>query len=103
MRLELSGFVESDLEAIADFIAEESPYRAVRFIRQIWQAILKVSENPFHYQLRPEIGEQARLVVAGRYLVLFRVTANSVRIERVVYGGRDLPQFFEPDEAGPAG
>jgi len=100
MRLEFSRFVETDLEAIADFIAEDSPERAIRFIREIWHAILKIGEQPYLYQLRPEIGEEARLAVVGRYVVLFRVVGDVVRIERVVYGGRDLPQLFPSLESG---
>lgn len=98
MRLELSRFVESDLEAIADFIAEDNPPRAVDFIRQIRSAIFKIADHPLLYQLRPEIGEGARLAVVGRCLVLFRVVAGTVRIQRVVYGGRDLPQLFDIPE-----
>ena len=95
MRLEFSRYVESDLEAIAEFIAEESPQHAVEFIREIWRKIQRIGEQPLLYQLRPEIGEGARLAVAGRYVVLFRVLEDVVRIERVVYGGRDLPSIFE--------
>jgi toxin ParE1/3/4 len=95
MRLEFSRYVESDLEAVADFIAEDSPRRAVEFVRQIWRKILRIGEQPQLYQLRPEIGEGARLVVVGRYLILFRIVGDAVRIERVVYGGRDLPGLFE--------
>ena len=102
MRLELSRFVEGDLEAIADFIAEGNPERAVSFIRQIWHAILRIGEQPLLCQLRPEIGEGARLAVVGRYVVLFRVAGEAVRIERVVYGGRDLPRLFDiPEPAKP--
>ena len=100
MRLEFSRFVETDLEAITDFIAEESPQRAAEFIRQIGGAILRIAEQPLLYQLRPEIGDEARLVVVGRYVVLFRVVAEVVRIERVVYGGRDLPQLLMDSETG---
>jgi toxin ParE1/3/4 len=99
MRLEFSRFVESDLEAIADFIAEDSPQHVVAFIQQIWRAILKIGQQPLHYQLRPEIGEGARLAVVGRHVILFRVIADKVRIERVVYGGRDLPQLFPDPQA----
>lgn len=98
MRLELSRFVEGDLEAIADFIAEDNPQRAVSFIHEIWHAIVRIGKQPLLYQLRPEIGEGARLAVVGRYVVLFRVAAKAVRIERVVDGGRDLPHLFDTSE-----
>ena len=90
MRVELSRFVESDLEAIAGFIAEDNPRRAVTFIQEIRQKVHFIAEHPYAFRLRPEIGEEARIAVHGRYVILFRVSADRVRIERIVYGGRDL-------------
>lgn len=95
MRLEFSRYVESDLDAIAEFFAQDNPQRAVEFIREIWRKIIKVGEQPLAYRLRPEIGGAARLAVVRRYVILFRVIGEVVRIERVVYGGRDLPALFE--------
>ena len=34
------------------------------------------------------------MTTVGSYAILFRVTDDAVRIERVVYGGRDLPEIF---------
>jgi toxin ParE1/3/4 len=50
---------------------------------------------PLLYQLRPEIGEGARLAVVGRYVILFHIVGEVVRIERVIFGGRDLPTLFQ--------
>jgi len=95
MRLELSRWVEGDLEAIGDYIAQDNPRRTLSFIQQIRAKIQAIGRQPLLYQLRPEIGEGARLAVVGRYVILFRVIDDrAVRIERVVYGGRDLPQLF---------
>jgi toxin ParE1/3/4 len=49
----------------------------------------------FNYQLRPDIGSEARMATVGIYAILFRVTSEVVRIERVDYGGRDLVGVFE--------
>jgi plasmid stabilization system protein ParE len=89
MRLEFSRFVESDLEAIGDYIAQDNPKRAITFIREMRERIRAVGENPLIYRVRPEIGEGARMAVVGRYVILFCVVGEIVRIERVVYGGRD--------------
>jgi plasmid stabilization system protein ParE len=59
MRVELSPFIKGDLEAIADWIAEDNPRRAVTFIREIREEFRKIGQGPLHYQLRPEIGEDA--------------------------------------------
>ncbi len=61
MRVELSRFVEDDLEEIADWIAEDNPGRAVMFIQEIRPAFRRIGEDPQLYQLRPEIGEDCRL------------------------------------------
>lgn len=89
--LELSSFVEQDLEAIADWIAEDNPRRAVSFIREIRAEFERIATQPLLYQVRPEIGKDARLAVVGRYVILFRIAGRRVRIERVVFGGRSLP------------
>jgi len=94
MRVELSRFVEGDLEAIADYIARDNPPRAVSFIREIGARIRLVARNPLLYQLRLEIGEGARMAIVGRYVILFRTVGKAIRIERVVYGGRDLLALF---------
>jgi toxin ParE1/3/4 len=47
MLVELSSFIESDLEAIADYIAQDNPMRAVSFIREIREELRLVGQNPF--------------------------------------------------------
>jgi toxin ParE1/3/4 len=94
MRVELSRFVAPDLEAIADYIAQDNPERAISFLREIRDKLVFVGENPHVYRLRPEIGQDARVATVGRYVILFRTVGEIVRIERVVFGGRDLPALL---------
>ena len=86
----------SDLDDIAGYIAQDNPHRAVTFIQDIRAKFLDVQRNPLLYQLRPDIGEEARLATVGNYAILFRVAGEVVRIERVTYGGRNLPAMFDP-------
>ena len=95
MRLELSRYVEGDLDNIADYIAQDNPHRAVTFIQDIRAKFLDIQRSPLIYQLRPDIGEEARMATVGNYAILFRLIGEVIRIERIVYGGRDLPNIFE--------
>lgn len=95
-RLELSPFVEGDLDAIAEYIAQDNPHRALTFIQDIRSKFYEIGRSPLIYQLRPDIGAEARMATVGNYAILFRVEQEVIRIERVVYGGRDLPGVFEP-------
>ena len=98
MQVELSRFIEADLEAIVDYIAQDNPTRAVSFIQEIRARFRQIGQNPLHYQLRPEIGEDARMALVGRYIILFHIRNNTVRIERVMYGGRDLPALLDYEQ-----
>jgi plasmid stabilization system protein ParE len=90
-QLEFSRFIEGDLDDIADFIAQDNPLRAVTFIKDIRAKFYDIQRDPLIYQLRPEIGEVARMATIGNYAILFRIIGDVVRIERVTYGNRDLP------------
>jgi len=94
MRFELSDFVEADLNAIASYIACDNPTRAVSLIKEIRAEVRAIARNPLLYRPRPEIDEDVRMGIVGRYAILFRIADNRVRIERVVYGGRDLPALL---------
>ncbi len=96
MRLELSRFVEGDLDAIASYIAKDNPRRAVTFIDDIREKFRDVQRSPLIYALRPDIGAAARMATVGNFAILFRVVGDLVRIERVVYGGRDLASTLSP-------
>lgn len=98
MQIAASGFVEADLDAIAEYIACDNPNRAVTFLEEIRAEIRTIARNPRLYRLRPEIGEDVRMGVVGNYAILFRIAGRGIRIERVVYGGRDLPALLSEEE-----
>jgi toxin ParE1/3/4 len=99
MRLALSPRVPTDLEEIAAYIAEDSPRNAARFLRLLHTRMKEIATQPYLYQLRPEIASDARLAAVGQYIILFRVRNDTVRIERVVHGSRDLPPTLETPES----
>jgi len=94
VKVQLSRFVESDLRTIGDYIARHNPRRARSFVQELRDKFLIVAKNPEMYRLRPELGETARLAPHGRYVILFRILPDGVRIERVLSGYRDLPNVI---------
>ncbi|HTJ30222.1 MAG TPA: type II toxin-antitoxin system RelE/ParE family toxin, partial [Acidobacteriaceae bacterium] len=70
--------------------------QAALWLRKIHARMEAIARQPKLYRLRPEIGRDARIAVEGDYLILFRILDNeTVRMERVVHGSRDLPKLFE--------
>jgi len=98
MFLRLSPFVPAGLEEIAEYIAQDSPRNAARMIRALHMRMQEIAKQPEIYQLRPEIGVEARLATVGNYVILFRIRHDAVRIERVLHGSRDLlPMLQQTD------
>jgi len=86
----LSSRIQGDLDAIAEYIADHNPNRAVTFVNEIRQEFAHIGQGPLHYPARPELGAGIRMAVFGEYLILFRVKGDAVSIRRVVHGARDL-------------
>lgn len=96
MLLQFSPAAEDDLEAIADYIAQDSPANAVRFIDELRLQCQRLAKAPMAYVARPELAEGLRSCSHGRYVIFFRPQAAVVRIERILHGARDMPAKFEP-------
>jgi toxin ParE1/3/4 len=81
---------EADLEGIADYIAADSPARALSFVSEIRKHCNKIERAPRAYRLRPELGSAIRGCTHGNYVILFATIDGDVLIVRVLHGARDL-------------
>lgn len=96
MRLELSPLAETDLEAIGDYIAVDSPGNALRFIQELRDQCRKITKAPMAYVARPELGDGLRSCAHGRYVVFFRLGDAIVRIERILHSALDIRSELIP-------
>jgi toxin ParE1/3/4 len=95
MRCEISPLAEFDLEEIGDYIARDNPSRAVSFVREIRACCDKIAYNPEAAPLRHDLGEVIRMAIFGRYLIFYTADSESVRIERILHGARNIPALFD--------
>lgn len=90
MKVILSPRSEEDLEEIADFIARDSPRRAIRFIAEIRATCEKLADAPLGYEVQSQLDPDIRRAVHGRYLIFYSVKLGLIRVERILPGARDL-------------
>ena len=90
MQLELSPLAETDLEAIGDYIALDSPGNAMRFIQELRDQCRKITKAPMAYVVRPELGEGLRSCAHGRYVIFFRPSDAIVRVERILHSALEI-------------
>lgn len=83
-----------DLDAIALYIAEDNPERALTFVAELETKAGQAAERPESFPARDELAPGLRSIVHDRYLLFFRELDHEVRIERVLHGARDLRRVF---------
>ena len=83
-----------DLDAIADFIVDDNPERAVSFIDELWARFRQIAERPLSFQARSDLGPGLRSALHGTYLIVFLIESEEVVIARVVHGARDIENLF---------
>lgn len=90
MILEFSNEAESDLERIADYIAEANPRRALSFIRELRSKCQDLIDNPNGFVLVPRYEHHGiRRRVHGNYLIFYRVENARVVVVHILHGATD--------------
>ena len=90
MKLVFSPKAADDLEEIGDYIARDNPARALSFVAEIEARCRKLLTTPEAFPARDDLLPGARMASYGRYLIFFRVVDETVRIERIIHGVRDI-------------
>ncbi len=86
----MSPKAAADLEDIGDFIARDSPRRAMSFVEELFEMFRTIATMPEAYAATPELASGLRRAVHGRYLIFYSVEQHEVRIERVLHGARNI-------------
>ena len=94
LHCEFSPLAELDIEEIGDYIARDNPSRAVSFIREIRERVAIIRAAPLAAPLRQELGEGIGMVPVGRYLIFYVVHPETIRVERILHGARNIPDLF---------
>jgi len=91
--VEFSGAAALDLEAIADYIGQDNPKRALSFTRELVARCKRIAIQPRAFPPRDEFGSGIRAAVHGSYLILYAERNERLVIERIVHGARDLDKL----------
>lgn len=93
-----------ELENISDYIAKDSPRRALKFLSVAERALLLLADHPqmgTAYETEDaELADLRRFPMAGiqNHLVFHRGFDQGIQIVRVIHGARDIPNVL--DELG---
>jgi toxin ParE1/3/4 len=81
----------ADVEAIASYIASDSPFYASSVVRRISALTRALNNFPFAGRKVPEFeDENLRELIAYSYQIIYRVEATEVIVAAVIHGRRNL-------------
>jgi toxin ParE1/3/4 len=91
-KVNLSKQAEIDLDEIWFNIASNNPGAADRMLDRLAHHMSILEEFPEMGPARPDLGEGARVLVEGNYIVIYKQASGAVEIVRVMHGARDLSE-----------
>lgn len=91
----ISAEAEQDLETIGDYIARDSPMRAISFLRELREQCPDMAER---FPLVPRYeAAGVRRRGHGNYLIFYRVEADKVVIIHILHGAQDYSAILFPE------
>lgn len=89
MKVVIAARVESELFQIALHVAQDNPAAAGRLADALERRCLELADHPDRgTPIATRRGTTMRRLVEGRYLIVYSVSADEVRIHRIVHGAR---------------
>ena len=83
----------ADVDAIASYIASDSPFYASSVVRQIVALTRRLEQFPFAGRKVPEFDDDnLRELIAYSYRIIYRVEAAQIIVAAVIHGKRDVGQ-----------
>jgi toxin ParE1/3/4 len=97
----LSPDVEEELTAIVEYIAEDDPDAADRFIEAAYETFSRLAELPGMGRARrfraSRLANLRSFRISGfdDYLIFYSSTTDGIEVYHVLHGARDLERLFE--------
>jgi plasmid stabilization system protein ParE len=103
--LEFTTTADRDLHALHDFIRQERPAAASRWLREVKRKVELLKTTPLAFEAIPETPELAlplRHILHGNYRIIYLVGEDRVSIIRIIHAARLLTHGLlglEPPES----
>ena len=82
-----------DLEQILSFISRDKPGAAVAWVEKIEAKCVAIANAPETGQQMPQLGNDIRASVLGRYMIFHRYTNERLDVLRVIPGGAEVTEL----------
>ena len=96
VRVIIPPSVEAEIEAIGDYIAQDNPAAAMRFMERLYQRCKSLEHSP--HRGKP-YGDRYRGIRESNYMIIYRTEDGDdetrVIIVAAIHGARDIQRILE--------
>jgi toxin ParE1/3/4 len=90
----LARLADTDLDEIADYIADHSPTAAIRQIERLHAKFSMLAMHPLLGQVCDDLRRNLRMFSVGSYVIFYTPCDDGIEVERVIHGARDITSLF---------
>ncbi len=99
MKVAFSKLADIDIEQISDYIAVDSPRRAMSFARELVESAHRIADTPLGFPLIPRYEDSGiHRRVHGNYSIFYRIERDGIGIVRILHGARDYEAVLVPED-----
>ena len=82
---------QDHLDAIYEYIAQNSPYYAMRMVDRLTHRSQQIENSPLSGRSVPEYKlDQIREVIEGPYRIIYHISSSHIDIIAVIHGARNV-------------
>jgi len=85
---------ESDVIAIASYIAADSPSAAARWVEELDETLALIADFPLSGERVDHLATGLRRHCYGNYLLFYRPLEDGIELRRVLHGARKIEELF---------
>lgn len=89
---------ETDILEVWDYIADDNPAAADRWVDQLDAQFRMLATQPMMGRTRNELAPGVRSFPFGRYVVFYVALDDGIDVVRVLHGARDIDAVFHPEQ-----
>jgi toxin ParE1/3/4 len=90
----LTDPARADLNAIWDYIAQDSISAADGVLSEIYDTLVRLSEMPGMGRRREELAPNLRSFPVNSYIIYYQRIEDGIEVMRVLHGSRDVSRLF---------
>ena len=95
MIVHITSQAETELEDIADYIAQDNPHRAVTFVIELREKCLSLADTALAFPLVPRYERfRIRRRAYGSYLIFYQIEDDQVFVIHVLHGAMDYASIL---------